>query len=430
MVDGDMQKLDNEKYDEFEKSTSPSTNIEKQDDNGFHNKKFSITETILLVIIALIIGFSFGGIVLTRSNSQELSILKDNYLKEFIKNYNYVLDNYYDTIDKQELIDGAISGMMESLGDPYSVYFDENESDNFSITLDGSYKGIGVQIIKDEKTKYMLITSVFKNSPASISGLKAGDYIVEIDGKDTKDMQANEVSDMIRNSNIKNLKMKLLRGNEYIDVVLDSDTVVLNSVLSKTYEKNSKKIGYIYIGIFASNTYEQFKDELNKLEKEKIDALIIDVRDNTGGHLTSVDGILDLFLNSNQVMYKFSQNNVITETKGTGNDNKTYPIVLLGNENSASASEVLIAGLKENLDCKLIGKKTYGKGTVQKLVDLSDGTKYKITIKKWLTPKGNWINDTKGIEPDIEVELSEKYMTTGLDEDDSQLQEALDYISK
>ena len=129
-------------------------------------------------------------------------------------------------------------------------------------------------------------------------------------------------------------------------------------------------------------------------------------------------------------MYGFDQNKKITYTYGTGNESKKYEIVLLGNELSASASEVLIAGLKENLNSKFFGKKTYGKGTVQELVTLSDGTQYKITIKKWLTPKGNWINETEGIEPDKEIELDDKYFTTFDMADDTQLNYAIDYLTK
>ena len=206
--------------------------------------------------------------------------------------------------------------------------------------------------------------------------------------------------------------------------------VTLSSITSEIYEKNNKKIGYIYIGVFASNTYFQFKDALDELEKEKIDSLIIDVRGNTGGHLTAVDSILDIFLTKNQKMYGFEQNGKKEFIYGTGTKNKNYGIVLLGDEVSASASEVLISSLKENLDVKFFGKKTYGKGTVQEMVSLSDGSQYKITIKKWLTPKGNWINDTEGIIPDKEVELDEKYFETYKSEDDSQLNYAIKYLSE
>lgn len=391
-------------------------------------KVFSTKETILLVLMSLLIGVLIGslfndGKIIVQENKSA-----DKHLNEFINNYNYILNNYYEKIDKEKLINSAIAGMMESLDDPYSMYFNEEETDNFSITLQGSYQGIGIQITKDEKTGYMLITAVFKDSPAAKSGLKTGDMIVSIDDISSKDLTANEFSSTIKNGNKKTYKLKVLRNKEELEITLDKQTVTLSSVTSQIYEENNKKIGYIYIGIFANNTYIQFKEELNKLEKENIDYLILDVRGNTGGHLTTVDGMLDLFLNEKQVMYKFEQGGKITEIYGKGTENKKYNIILLGDESSASASEVLISGLRENLDSIFIGKKTYGKGTVQELVTLSDGTQYKITVKKWLTPKGNWINDTKGLVPDIEVELSDKYYETYDDNDDTQLQKALEYI--
>ena len=390
-------------------------------------KAFTTRETILLVILGLIIGLSFGLLFKNKSNTVQVNGTDNKYIKEFIKNYDYIVNNYYEDIDEEKLINSAIAGMMDSLDDPYSMYFDEEESDNFSITLDGSYKGIGIQITKDEKTRYMLITSVFKNSPAEEAGLIPGDMIISVDDKLAKNLETSELSSIIRNGDKDTYNIKILRDNKEKNIVLNKKTVELTSVVSEMYEENNKKIGYIYIGVFANNTYTQFKDELEKLEKENIDYLILDVRGNTGGHLTAVDAILDIFLNEKQVMYQFEQNGKITKTYGTGKDNKDYEIVLLGDEVSASASEVLIGGLKDNLNSTLIGKKTYGKGTVQELVKLSDGTQYKITVKKWLTPNGTWINDN-GIEPDIEVELDKKYYETYDLKDDTQFTAALDYI--
>ena len=390
-------------------------------------KVFTTRETILLVILGLIIGLSFGLLFKNKSNTVQVNGTDNKYIKEFIKNYDYIVNNYYEDIDEEKLINSAIAGMMDSLDDPYSMYFDEEESDNFSITLDGSYKGIGIQITKDEKTRYMLITSVFKNSPAEEAGLIPGDMIISVDDKLAKNLETSELSSIIRNGNKDTYNIKILRDNKEKNIVLNKKTVELTSVVSEMYEENNKKIGYIYIGVFANNTYTQFKDELEKLEKENIDYLILDVRGNTGGHLTAVDAILDIFLNEKQIMYQFEQNGKITKTYGTGKDNKDYEIVLLGDEVSASASEVLIGGLKDNLKSTLIGKKTYGKGTVQELVKLSDGTQYKITVKKWLTPNGTWINDN-GITPDIEVELDKKYYETYDLKDDTQFTAALDYI--
>ena len=394
------------------------------------NKKvFSTSETIILVIISLIVGLSIGFLYNNKQKVVNSTNEQDEYLKEFIKNYNYILDNYYKDIDKESLINSAIAGMMESLDDPYSVYIDD-ESNAFSITLNGSYVGIGVQIAKDSDTGYMLITSVFKDSPAAEYGLLPGDMIISIDDKQSSELSASEFSSLIKNGKSDTYKLKILRSGEELEIALTKKLITLKSVVSEVYEENNKKIGYIYIGIFANNTLEQFKTELNKLEEEKIDYLILDVRGNTGGHLTAVDGMLDLFLNKNQIMYQFEQAGKKTSVYGTGTENKKYEIVLLGDSVSASASEVLISGLKENLNSVFIGKQTYGKGTVQELVTLSDGTQYKITIKKWLTPKGNWINDTKGIVPDIDVDLDSKYYETYDINDDNQLQAALNYIKE
>lgn len=402
---------------------------DKMNENKQERKIFSTAETILLVIMSLLIGLSIGFLFKqNKTTSSEDS--KDQNLKEFIKNYNYIINNYYEEVDKEDLINNAIAGMMESLDDPHSVYFDENETDNFTISLNGSYEGVGIQILKDEETGNMLITSIFKDSPAAKSGLLPGDMIISIDEFMAKDLTASEFSSIIRNGTKTSYGLKVLRDEEEIEITLNKSLVTLASVASEIIEEEDKKIGYIYIGIFANNTYSQFKTELERLEKENIDALIIDVRGNTGGHLTTVDGILDIFLNKNQIMYQFEQSGKVTATYGSGDDNKKYDIVLLGDEVSASASEVLIAGLIENLGSIFIGKQTYGKGTVQELITLSDGTQYKITVKKWLTPKGNWINDTKGLTPDIEVELDNKYYETYDNEDDAQLQKAIEYIKE
>ena len=395
------------------------------------NKKiFSMVETIILVIGTLLIGLTIGSLFGDGKIITQSVVNGDEHLKEFIKNYDFILENYYKDIDKEKLINSAIAGMMESLDDPYSTYLDEDTSNNFSITLDGSYKGIGVEITKDSETGYMLITSVFKNSPASESGLKAGDKIISIDNKSSKDLTASEFSSIVREGKKESYTLKVLRDENELEVVLKKKEVTLTSVASETIDVDGKKIGYIYIGIFANNTYQQFKNKLEELEKERIDYLIIDVRGNTGGHLTAVDRILDLFLSKNQIMYQFKQNEKVTPIYGTGNDNKNYEIILLGDSASASASEVLIAGLKENLGCKFIGKKTYGKGTVQELVTLSDGTQYKITVKKWLTPKGNWLDKSQGITPDLEIDLDSKYYETYENDDDTQFQAVIKYIKE
>lgn len=416
-----MDKKENKKKEENTKKkiiskNDPSKNV------------FSARETILVSLSTLIVGLVVGVLLNKTKIITKSAFIQDKYLSEFAQNYQYIVDNYYEEVDKQKLINGAIEGMTNTL-DEFSTYMDETNSNNFSITLNGSYSGIGVQIGED-KDKNIIVTAVFKDSPAEKAGIKPGDILISINGKDSKELGSTGFVKEVKNSESKELKVKYKRDEEEKEVTLIRSVVELTSVKSETYNINDKKVGYIYMSIFANNTYNQFKKELDKLEKENIDYLIIDVRGNTGGHLTSIDSILDLFLTRKHIMYQFDEKGKITKTYGKGNDNKKYKIILLGNEDTASASEVLIASLKENLNSVFIGKKTYGKGTVQELKNLSKDVKYKITIKKWLTPKGNWINDTEGIKPDIEVDLDDKYFETYKEEDDTQLQRAFDYIRK
>ena len=208
------------------------------------SKKFSTSETIILVIMSLLIGFVWGDI-LTSSNSKNYNKSNDKYLQELIDNYEYVIDNYYEEINKQDLVNGAISGMMESLDDPYSMYFNENETDNFSITLKGSYSGIGVQIGKEEDTGYMLISTVFKNSSAANAGIKVGDKVVSIDGTSVVDLTIKEFGDIVKNSDKTEFELEILRDKKTLKIKVKKNEVTLNSVTSETYKRGNKKIGYI-----------------------------------------------------------------------------------------------------------------------------------------------------------------------------------------
>ena len=385
---------------------------------------FSTREMILVGLTTLLVGLVIGILLNKTKIITKSAFVEDEYLNEFATNYQYIIDNYYEKVDKKELINGAIAGMANSLGDPFSMYIDESTLNNFSATLNGSYNGIGIQIVQDSN-KNIIVTGVFKDSPAEKAEIKVKDKLLEVNGKTSEKLGLSGMVNEIRNSEKKEILIKLERDGQEQEITVTKSTVVLSSVESKTFDVENKKVGYILISVFANNTYSQFKKELQSLEEEGINYLIIDVRGNSGGKLSSIDSILDLFLNSKQIMYQMDEKGKITKTYGTGNEKKDYEIILLGDENSASASEVLIAGIKENLNSKFIGKKTYGKGTVQELKTLSQ---YKITIKKWLTPKGNWINKTEGIIPDIEVDLDEKYFDTYEDNDDTQLQRVLEYV--
>ena len=315
--------------------------------------------------------------------------------------------------------------MFEYLGDPYTNYMNEDETEKFNNTVDGYYKGIGVQvsIINKEVT----IISVFQNSSASRAGLQAGDIITKVNGKSLDGKKLSEVVSEIKSKN--NMILTIKKNNKEEEYHLNLSSVEIPSVSSKTFDKNNKKIGYITISMFSFNTYKQFYNKLNDLENNNIDSLIIDVRDNPGGSLDQVSKILSLFMDKKHVIYQIEYNGKKTKTYSLTNDKRNYPIGVLINKNSASASEILASSLNENLDSIIVGENSYGKGTVQKEYTLSNGSSVKYTSERWLTPKGNSINK-KGVKPTNEVILSEYYYKNPSYDSDNQLQTLLELLSK
>ena len=200
------------------------------------------------------------------------------------------------------------------------------------------------------------------------------------------------------------------------------------SVESKIIENNDKKIGYISISIFALNTDEQFKTKLLQLEESSIDSLIIDVRNNVGGHLSTVTNILNLFFTKDEILYQIDRKGKIEKTYGTSTDDRNYKVIVLTNSNSASGSEILASAFKEVKNSDIIGTKTFGKGTVQKLIELENGSMLKITSETWLTSNGNTINKV-GVEPTVEIELSDDYKIKPIEENDNQLKKAIEILS-
>ena len=411
-----------------EKKESSNKVIKQKQTNTKKNKKPTYvnlqTSELLLVILVVVFISILIGYKLGRKDTKQ--VVLDENLSQFVEVYNDVKLNYYKDVDGKTLIENAINGMLEGLDD-YSLYFDEDSATTFNSRLDGEYEGLGIEIIQLDNQ--IIIYQVFESSPAHKAGLKSGDIIVKIDDIDASSKTSSELANYIRENEKSTFKIEVKRKEENIEYTLTREKVIINSVSNKTFEINNKKIGYIYIGVFSNTAFDQFKEALATLEKEKIDSLIIDVRDNTGGHLTTAVNILSLFLNSDKVIYQIENQGDITKYYSVGNADKKYDIVILQNTNSASASELLSITLKEQLDATIIGETSYGKGTVQELIKLSDGTEYKITTKKWLSPNGVWINE-KGIEPDITINLDENYYNNPTDDTDNQLQKALEILSK
>lgn len=382
-------------------------------------KETAFTGFQVIIVITVVAFFSVGLGYYTAIKLNDKGLLKgDPYVDEFLKNYNNIIDNYYEEVDKSTLINGAIKGMIESLDDPYSNYLTEDESSNFNATLNGEYEGLGVQIVKLKDGNIQII-KVFSGSPAANAGLKERDIITSIDDKIAKDISSTDFVSYVGEKKDNTFLVKYISNNEEKEVTLSRGKITIMSVETTTYEDN---IGYIKLDTFASNSYTQFRDKLKELEDKNIKSLIIDLRDNTGGHLGVTQNIISLFLDKTNIMYKTEFKNEIEDFYSLGKTTKTYPIVILVNESTASASEVMAAALQDNLNAYLIGTKTFGKGTIQELNDVNGSNdQYKFTVKKWLTPKGIWIHG-EGLEPNLEIERTTI--------DDNQLEEAIKYLKE
>ena len=384
---------------------------------------FKTKEVVCLLIVTVVIGLVMGGLVTYNVTLKGEKV--DDELQEFIKNYDYVVDNYYGDVDKTELIDSAIAGMLNSL-DNNSAYVGGSDS-NFSIYLEGNYKGTGIQVTLDDENN-IVVYSVFDGTPASDAGLKSGDVIVKINDKETSSMSLEEFSSLVKKQD-GYFTITYKRDGKENTVKLKSDTVELKSVTSKMLERDNKKIGYIRLTIFANNSDEQFAKALENLEDKDIDGLIVDLRGNSGGHLTTAENIISMFLDSSHPIYQIKSKDTQKKYYSIGKETKKYRITVLIDSSSASASEVVTSALKEQYGATVVGENSYGKGTVQELQTLSDGEQYKITTKSWLTSKGKVI-DKKGIEPDYAITLNNEYLENPTDENDNQLQKALEVIFK
>lgn len=390
-------------------------------------ESYSFDEVFSITIFSLLLGVLACFSVLTILNKGKNYFVLSKELAKFVDAYDAIVNNYYKEVDKDKLVESAINGMVSSIGDEYTSYSDKDVTDNFNETVNGKYMGIGALIMKSEND--LVIYKVFEDSPSYKAGLKDGDIILKLDDKDTKDMSVNDIASIVKNDDNKEVKLLVKRGEENLDITIVKDMVELPVVSGKVINHNDKKIGYISLSIFSSVASEQFNKQLVKLEKEGISGLVIDVRGNSGGYLTTVTDIASYFLKKGDIIYKLEVNDKVTVRKDKTKESRDYPVAVLIDKNSASASEILASSIKESYNGYVVGTNSYGKGTVQQTLVLSDGSMIKYTIEKWLTPLGNWINE-EGVIPTNYVELSSEYLNNPVFENDNQLNEALELVSK
>ena len=390
-------------------------------------ESYSFDEVFSITIFSLLLGVLACFSILTILNKGKNYFVLSKELAKFVDAYDAIVNNYYKEVDKDKLVESAINGMVSSIGDEYTSYSDKDVTDNFNETVNGKYMGIGALIMKNEKD--LVIYKVFEDSPSYRAGLKDGDIILKLDDKDTKDMSVNDIASIVKNDDNKEVKLLVKRGEENLDITIVKDMVELPVVSGKVINHNDKKIGYISLSIFSSVASEQFNKQLVKLEKEGISGLVIDVRGNSGGYLTTVTDIVSYFLKKGDIIYKLEVNDKVTVRKDKTKESRDYPVAVLIDKNSASASEILASSIKESYNGYVVGTNSYGKGTVQQTLVLSDGSMIKYTIEKWLTPLGNWINE-EGVIPTNYVELSSEYLNNPVFENDNQLNKALELVSK
>lgn len=373
-----------------------------------NNSRFKLKEVIIIVLVtSILVSFSTSLIISKRiKNSSRVN--NDENISNFVEAYDTLKSKYYKNIDEKEFMDNIIKYMYESLDDPYTTYLTKDETEQLMETLQGEYKGIGVRIQTTfEKEKSIkTIFEVFKDSPAEKAGLLVGDVFKKVNDVDVDTLSTEDMIATIKASGSKNINVVVNRDNEEKTFVLNLAEVQIPSIYSEIYTSGDKKIGYIRVETFAVNTAGQFEENLLNLENENINSLIVDVRSNTGGFLTSVTDILQLFLEKNKTLYSIESKEGVEVVNDKTDTKRDYKIAILINELSASASEVLAGGLKDSYGAVTIGKTSYGKGKVQQTTTLKDGSTLKYTIADWKRPNGECI-DQVGIIPDVEAEYSQ-----------------------
>jgi carboxyl-terminal processing protease len=325
--------------------------------------------------------------------------------------YSLIFNSYVEKVEEKKLIEGAIQGMLSTLDDPYSVYMDKETAKQFNETLESSFEGIGAEVSTVDGK--IMIVSPFKNSPAEKAGLKPNDQILKVDGESIEGLDLYEATLKIRGKKGTTVELEIerkgLRDPLRVKVVRDEiPQITVHADLKKV---NGEKVGYLEITSFSEDTSKEFAKELKALEKEGMDSLLIDVRGNPGGLLSSVEEILRELVPKDKPLYQIEERTgEKTRFFSALEKGKDYPIGVLTDKGSASASEILAGALKEAGGYPIIGEKTFGKGTVQQAVPMGDGSNIKLTLYKWLTPEGNWIHK-KGVEPTVEVSQPALYNT-------------------
>lgn len=397
-----------------------------------NSKGFNLLSVIIIICVTSIVSGITTGVIVTNSYKSTTGLsynelLNDESLNEFLEVYSSVVNNYYEEVDTTEMIDTALDAMLEYLGDNYTTYLNSDQTAELEEKLAGSYQGIGISFSISQETGEPTIASITKNSPAEKAGLLANDVLVSVDGVSLAGKSSEEIKNMIRNSSKSSVTLVISRNGTEMTFNVNIENVEDVNISYELIENTN--IGYLQIDSFTKTISNQVNNALTDLENQGMQKLIIDLRNNGGGYLESAEDTANLFLEKGKLIYSLENKDAKADYYDETDAHKTYPIVVLLNENSASASEILAAALKDsyNYGVTFVGTTSYGKGLVQQTYDLSDGSMAKYTSARWLRPNGECINGI-GLKPDYEIQKEDIRDEAGYPID-NQLQKAIEVIS-
>ena len=373
-------------------------------------KKNQIYKIIMIVVISVFITFivtalSFYTYFIKNPIISSKNSTNSKDITSKLQGYREIIDKYYlGEIDEEKLQEGAIKGYIEGLGDPYTEYITKEDMQDYLDDTMGNFVGIGIYMIKNTEQDKIQVLSTIKNSPAEEIGIKAGDLILTVDGVNYSASDMTTASNNIKGEEGTKVNIEVLRGNQTLKFEITRKKVKVNQVEGKILESN---IGYIEFTSFDETTAEDFKNKYEELKSQGITSLIIDLRNNGGGIVDQALDIADYITEKDAVLlYEVNKNGKETVKESKKDPIINLPVIILTNENTASASEILAGALKDLGKAKTVGTTTYGKGVIQQILQLSDGSGLKVTIEEYQTPNRNKIHKI-GIEPDEKVELPE-----------------------
>lgn len=405
------------------------------------SKLHKVYKVIMLIILTAFITFMITSLTMythySKGDNNIGAVIKEalgssSGLDSTLKKIKNQIDKNYlwkDKIDEKELEEWAIKGYVEGLGDKYTEYIPKDEMEKYTEELTGSFVGIGIYMIADEKTDSIVVYYPIPESPAEKAGIKSGDIIKSVDGVKYGYEDFNKIADNIKGAEGTKVTLVIERDKKEKTFEITRAKVNTNPITIKLLKDN---IGYVNFPSFDTDSAKNFKEKIQELEKQGAKSLIIDLRNNGGGILDECTEIADYFLEKGKTIMSTKDNKGKEEIEKTKDDAIfTMPVVILVNENTASSSEILSGALKENDRAKVVGTKTYGKGVIQTLMTLSNGSGLKITTAEYHTPKGTAINGF-GIEPDEVVELPKdvESVFSVSEKQDTQLQKAIQILSK